>query len=48
MKCYCKNCIFFKYEDSEGYGYCDQWEEADVQAEDEACVEYQEEPSDEF
>ena len=39
---YCGKCIHFKYEDSEGYGWCDLLEEADVERTDEACVEYEE------
>lgn len=39
-KKYCGACIHFRYEDSEGYGWCDQWEEADVSCKDEACCEF--------
>ena len=41
LKC-CGKCIHFKYEDSEGYGWCDLLEEADVERTDKACVEYEE------
>lgn len=41
-KRYCSECKFFKYEDSCGLGYCEQWEEADVSCKDEACVEFEE------
>lgn len=43
MKKYCcSECKCFKYCDSDGFGYCDKWEEADVNSEDEACVEFEE------
>lgn len=42
MKNYCSECIFFKYEDSDGFGWCELWEECDVNCKDEACVEFQE------
>ena len=41
-KRYCSDCRFFKYEDAEGYGYCDLMEAADVNCEDEACVGFEE------
>ena len=41
-KRYCSECKFFKYEDSEGLGWCELLEEADVSCEDEACVEFEE------
>lgn len=41
-KHYCSECKFFKFEDSEGLGWCEQLEEADVNCEDEACVEFEE------
>lgn len=37
-KRYCSECRFFKFEDSEGFGWCDLLEEADVNVNDEACV----------
>lgn len=45
MKNYCGKCEHLKYEDSEGYGYCDLWEESDVSCNDEACVEFEEKES---
>lgn len=36
----CGDCRCFKYEDAEGLGYCDQWEETDVSCDDDACVEF--------
>ena len=44
-KKYCNECAFFKYEDAEGYGWCELLEEADVNCEDEACVEFEESES---
>lgn len=41
-KRYCSECVFFKFEDSEGLGWCELLEEADVSCEDEACVEFEE------
>ena len=41
-KHYCSECKFFKFEDSEGLGWCEQLEEADVNCKDEACVEFEE------
>ena len=41
-KNYCGECVHLKFEDSEGYGWCDLLEEADVSCEDEACVEFEE------
>ena len=41
-KRYCNECAFFKYEDAEGYGWCELLEEADVNCKDEACVEFEE------
>ena len=35
---YCSECAFFKFEDAEGYGWCELLEEADVNVNDEACV----------
>lgn len=46
-KQYCGSCIHLKYEDADGYGYCDLWEESDVSCKDEACIEHEEEPEDE-
>ena len=37
-KKHCGDCIFLKYIDVCGDGYCDQLEEADVNVADEACV----------
>lgn len=37
-KKHCGDCIFLKYVDVCGDGYCDQLEEADVNVNDEACV----------
>lgn len=37
-KKYCGDCIFLKYVDVCGDGYCEQLEEADVNVSDEACV----------
>lgn len=45
MKNYCGECEHLKYEDSEGYGYCDLWEESDVSCKDEACVEFEKKES---
>ena len=36
-KC-CGDCIFLKYVDVCGDGYCEQLEEADVNVNEEACV----------
>lgn len=36
----CGQCRCFKYEDADGLGYCDLWEETDVSREDAACVEF--------
>jgi len=41
-KKYCGMCIHHKYEDSDGDGWCEQWEEADVNVSDEACCEFEE------
>ena len=41
-KRYCGECVHLKFEDSEGYGWCDLLEEADVNCGDEACVEFEE------
>ena len=41
----CKECAFFKYKDAEGYGWRELLEEADVNCEDEACVEFEESES---
>ena len=41
-KRYCNECAFFKYEDAEGYGWCELLEEADVNFKYEACVEFEE------
>ena len=41
-KIYCADCKYFKYEDAEGFGWCDLLEEADVHRCDDACVEYEE------
>lgn len=38
-KVYCSDCRFFKYEDVQGFGYCELWEYDDVSSHDEACVE---------
>lgn len=40
MKTYCNECKWFKYLDADGFGWCEQWEEADVNSGDEACVEF--------
>ena len=45
---YCGKCIHLKYEDAEGYGWCDLWEEADVNRKDEACVEYEDDEHKEY
>ena len=34
----CGECRFFKYEDADGYGWCELMEEADVHCNDEDCV----------
>lgn len=47
-KRYCKECRFFKYEASGGLGYCELWEEADVDRKTEACVEFSEIKSNEL
>lgn len=47
-KRYCSECAFFKYEDAEGYGWCELLEEADVSCEDEACVEFEEDKLNEY
>lgn len=44
LKKRCGGCIHLRYEDAEGMGWCDLWEEADVNCQDEACVEYEEKP----
>lgn len=44
MKKHCGGCQHLKFEDAEGMGWCDLWEEADVNRQDEACVEYEEKP----
>ena len=41
-KRYCGECVHWKFEDWEGYGWCDLLEEADVNCGDEACVEFEE------
>lgn len=47
MKHYtCGQCSHLKYEDSNGDGYCDLWEESDVNIKDEACVEFELKESD--
>jgi hypothetical protein len=46
-KQYCGSCIHLKYEDADGLGYCELWQESDVSVEDEDCVEHEEEPEDE-
>ena len=38
----CSECKFFKHEDKAGLGYCDLWEQADVDRKTEACVEFDE------
>ena len=40
-KQYCGQCIHFRYEDSDGLGWCELWETADTSCEDEACVEFE-------
>lgn len=40
-KQYCGQCAFFKYEDAEGFGWCELLEESDVSVQDEACVEFE-------
>ena len=47
-KRYCSECVFFKFEDSEGLGFCELLEEADVSCEDEACVEFEEDKLNEY
>ena len=37
-KRYCGECIHLRYEDAEGYGWCELFEEADVNRKDEACI----------
>lgn len=44
-KRFCGECVFLKYEDAEGYGWCELFEEADVNTADEACVEFEENES---
>lgn len=34
----CGECVFLKFVDAEGDGWCEQLEEADVNVGDEACV----------
>lgn len=41
-KNYCHECIYFKYVDGDGLGYCMLMEAADVDIHDLACVEVQE------
>lgn len=41
-KKYCGMCVHHKYEDSDGDGWCEQWEESDVNVSDEACCEFEE------
>lgn len=38
-KKYCGQCIHLKYEDQNGDGWCELWQESDVNVRDEACVE---------
>lgn len=40
MKTYCGQCEHLKYTDANGDGYCDLWEDSDVNEKDEACVEF--------
>lgn len=47
-KKYCGKCVHLKYEDAEGYGWCELWEEADVNRKDEACVEYEDDEHKEY
>lgn len=38
------DCRCFKYEDSDGLGFCDKWEESDISRisrDDDACVEFE-------
>ena len=37
----CVDCRCFKYEDSDGLGFCDKWEESDISRDDDACVEFE-------
>lgn len=39
-KKYCGMCSHLKYEDADGLGWCEQWEESDVGCDDGACVEF--------
>lgn len=41
-KKYCGMCSHLKYEDADGLGWCEQWEESDVDCGDEACCEFNE------
>lgn len=35
-------CVYFKFEDADGFGWCSLLEEADVNRQDEACCEFEE------
>lgn len=39
-KKYCGMCFHHKYADADGDGWCEQWEESDVNVNDEACCEF--------
>ena len=41
-KKYCGMCSHLKYEDADGLGWCEQWEESDGDCGDEACCEFNE------
>lgn len=41
-KKHCGDCIFLKYVDACGDGYCELLGETDVSVNDEACVEFEE------
>ena len=47
-KQYCGECKYLKYEDAEGYGWCELMEEADVNVQDEACVHMEEKKEEEY
>jgi len=38
----CGECKWLKFVDAEGDGWCEQWEESDVNVSDEACCEFEE------
>lgn len=41
-KKFCGECVHLKFEDADGLGWCDLWEESDVHCKDDACIEFEE------